>query len=282
MDEWPRITVVTPSYNQAAFLRATIESVLGQGYPNLEYFIIDGGSTDGSVEIIRHYEDRLDGWVSEKDAGQADAIAKGFDRASGELLGWLNSDDVLFPGALFAIAQAYRQSPNACIFTGGVAVSESADGAIAHCLAARRVGWCARYFILPISQPGTFYNARDYRAVGGIRSDLHIHLDPELHYRLLRHRPEMVPIHQLVALFRKHDNSKSCLKYSEGENLPKQWAATESQQIFSRLRLPKWQRQAARWLYRLQRLATGEFLRDWAMSRRYRGQTATEIWNRSR
>jgi glycosyltransferase involved in cell wall biosynthesis len=98
--EWPRITVVTPSFNQGAYIEETLRSVLLQGYPNLEYIVIDGGSTDGSVETIRRYARWLDYWVSEPDRGQAHALNKGFARASGDVLGWLNSDDVYLPGAL--------------------------------------------------------------------------------------------------------------------------------------------------------------------------------------
>src|SRR4051812_31180515 len=97
---WPRVSIVTPSYMQGDFLEETIRSVLLQGYPDLEYFIIDGGSTDRSVEIIRRYEPWLAGWVSEKDAGQPAAVNKGWNRASGDILAYINSDDWYYPGAL--------------------------------------------------------------------------------------------------------------------------------------------------------------------------------------
>src|ERR1700678_1499461 len=100
MTNWPRITVVTPSFNQGNYLSDTIESVLGQGYPNLDYMVLDGGSTDNSVEVIKRYEKHLSFWCSEKDGGQAAAINRGFSKATGAILAWLNSDDYYLPGAL--------------------------------------------------------------------------------------------------------------------------------------------------------------------------------------
>jgi len=106
---YPKISIVTPSFNQAAYLEHTILSILEQNYPNLEYIIIDGGSTDGSVEIIKKYADRLAYWVSEKDNGLYHAIQKGFDQSTGEIMGWLNSDDMLHRNSLYSIAEILTQ-----------------------------------------------------------------------------------------------------------------------------------------------------------------------------
>ena len=111
MTDWPKISIVTPSFNQGKFLEKTILSVLEQDYPNLEYIIIDGGSTDSSVEIIKKYEQHLSYWVSEPDRGQSHAINKGFAKTTGEILGWLNSDDWYYPGALRAVAEAFANNP---------------------------------------------------------------------------------------------------------------------------------------------------------------------------
>jgi glycosyltransferase involved in cell wall biosynthesis len=107
MHTYPKITIITPSFNQGNFLERTILSVVNQGYPNLEYMIIDGGSTDNSIDIIRKYENRVSYWVSEKDAGMYFALAKGFAQATGEIMGWLNSDDILHNGSLFSLHEIF-------------------------------------------------------------------------------------------------------------------------------------------------------------------------------
>src|ERR1051326_2842776 len=114
----PRITVITPSFNQAEFLAQTITSVLGQKYPNIEYMVIDGGSTDGSVDIIRRYEKDLAYWVSEKDRGQTHAINKGLRRATGEIIAYLNSDDYYLPSAFDRVAAHFRAHPDVDLIHG--------------------------------------------------------------------------------------------------------------------------------------------------------------------
>jgi glycosyltransferase involved in cell wall biosynthesis len=115
---WPRITIVTPNYNFGEFLERTIRSVLLQNYPNLEYMIIDGASTDNSIEIIRKYEPWLDYWVSEKDNGQSHAINKGFNRATGDMVTWLNSDDILLPDALYVVGKYLKNLPYIDVLAG--------------------------------------------------------------------------------------------------------------------------------------------------------------------
>lgn len=127
MAEMPRITVVTPSFNQAPYLERTIRSVLDQGYANLEYIVIDGGSTDGSADIIRRYADRLAYWVSEPDRGQSDAINKGLRRASGDWVAWQNSDDVYFPGVFDGLAAAAQRNPRAGLIIGDMMLIDEHD-----------------------------------------------------------------------------------------------------------------------------------------------------------
>lgn len=113
MQDQPLVSIISPSFNQAVFLEQTLLSVLNQDYPNLEYWVIDGGSTDNSLEIIKQYAPRLAGWVSEKDKGQADGVNKGLAKATGEIIGWLNSDDRYHPGAIADAVEAFRLHPEA-------------------------------------------------------------------------------------------------------------------------------------------------------------------------
>jgi len=116
--ESPKISIITPSYNQDEFLSECIESVLNQDYPNLEYIIIDGGSTDGSVNIIKKYEKHIDYWISEEDSGQSDAINKGFKLATGDIVAWINSDDFYYPGTFELIEKEYSSTPEASFYYG--------------------------------------------------------------------------------------------------------------------------------------------------------------------
>src|SRR5258708_1689338 len=111
MSRLPKISIITPSFNQGPYLERTMLSVIKQEYPNLEYIVIDGGSTDQSKAIIRKHQKHLTYWVSEKDRGQADALNKGFRKSHGSIMGWLNSDDVLLPGTLQFVAELFQRFP---------------------------------------------------------------------------------------------------------------------------------------------------------------------------
>jgi len=210
---WPRITVVTPSYNQAAFLEETIRSVLLQGYPNLEYFIVDGASADSSVDIIRHYQPHLDWWTSEKDRGQSHAINKGFARSTGDIVAWLNSDDCYLPGALFAAASARARNPDAGLYIGACDVLDMdgsvkplfphfAERALDHAL-----DWGANWRRFP--QPATFISRRALEAVGPVNERLHYVMDMEYWLRVFRAGFPAASVEHKLALHRFHKTSKT-------------------------------------------------------------------------
>jgi glycosyltransferase involved in cell wall biosynthesis len=213
---WPTICIVTPSFNQARFLERTILSILNQGYTALEYIIVDGGSTDGSVEIIERYADRLKWWCSCSDNGQAEAIAKGFDHSTGEILCWVNSDDVLLPGALHAVGEYFLSNPRAEVVTGAAYCIDEADHPIRRilqCTYTRGVRASAARFMFygqdGVYQQATFWRSSAYFAVGGLRKTLSFAMDLDLFARLAQ-RQRFCVVSRYLACFRIHDTSKSC------------------------------------------------------------------------
>jgi glycosyltransferase involved in cell wall biosynthesis len=157
---WPRISIITPSFNQRPFIEETIRSVLLQGYPNLEYIIMDGGSTDGSVDIILKYQPWLTYWVSEKDNGQADAINKGLDHATGEIANWLNSDDLLYLGALKKVATGYAEDRTALLYNGS-ALRVDSQGTYGSPYSASPLSAEAAFEgKIPLPQPAIFFSEK--------------------------------------------------------------------------------------------------------------------------
>jgi glycosyltransferase involved in cell wall biosynthesis len=266
--DYPRISIVTPSYNQAKYLPETIESILRQDYPNLEYIIIDGGSTDGSVEVIRRYEAHLAYWVSEKDSGQSEAINKGFGRASGVLFNWINSDDVLFPGALQRIARAFLNHPDAAMVVGDHARGDAAGRVIrASTVLARRAvpvwGWLS-----PGGQQSTFIASRVFRQVGGVREDLHCIMDRELYHRILAAGGRFVRARGLIGLIREHPECK-------GQARAREWRQ-ETERLYEHHGVSvRQQRLAVAWM-RLCRLLDGGYVRSYCLYRKWQGR---DPWN---
>ena len=203
----PTFTIVTPSFNQAAYLEQTIRSVLDQKYPNLQYIIIDGGSSDGSVEIIKRYASHLDYWISEPDRGQSHALNKGFARAGGDILGFINSDDGFYPGALHTVAELYQQGSSWIV--GHVDILEQ-DGTrapqVLHPLATP-IDW---FFTNPIPQQGTFWAAQYTKQLGPFSEDLRYTFDYDFWMRL-RFRANLMPhiLPSPLAWFRMHAASKT-------------------------------------------------------------------------
>lgn len=208
---WPKISIVTPSFNQGQYIEETIISVLSQNYPNLEYIIIDGGSTDDTVEIIKKYESRITYWVSEPDNGQSHAINKGLDKSTGEIFNWLNSDDWYTSGALFEVANAFINNSSAQFVSGyenhvelngnvnvhnGTFLKSSIEETIEFC---------------EVTQPSTFFKLVAIRKVHGVSEDLHYIMDGEMWIKLLLlyGQAHFVKLDKVLVNFRLHSDSKT-------------------------------------------------------------------------
>lgn len=202
--EWPRITIVTPSYNHPEYLEEAIRSVLRQEYPNLEYMVVDGASPDPRVlEVIRKYEKHLAWWVSEPDGGHAEAIAKGFARATGEILAWLCSDDVYEPGALWVVARTFREHPEADVVFGHVRKIDAVGRSIqvAPSTPISRRPWPPGI----IYQSSVFWRRALYDRVGGLDLTYNRYAtDTELFCRFCRARARFVQVRQVLSSMRVH------------------------------------------------------------------------------
>jgi glycosyltransferase involved in cell wall biosynthesis len=202
------VTIVTPSFNQAQFLEATILSVLNQDYPTIEYFVMDGGSTDGSLEIIKKYTHRLAGWVSEKDQGQTDAINKGFARAHGEILAWLNSDDTYEPGAVSKAVEYFHDHPEVGLVYGESNFINEQGQIIGRFPAAQTNYQRLKRGYVHIPQQSAFFRANLWHQVGPLDSSFYFAMDYDLWVRLARIAP-IQHIPQVWANFRLHSTGKS-------------------------------------------------------------------------
>ncbi|HWE03022.1 MAG TPA: glycosyltransferase family 2 protein [Tepidisphaeraceae bacterium] len=207
----PKISVVTPSFNQGRFLEECIRSVLDQNYPNLEYVIVDGGSTDESPAVIGRYKERLSWWVSEKDAGQADAINKGFRRCTGDLVAWINADDFYLPGAFNLAAQAYRASPGGSFYFGRCLRVDEKSAKKGEYVEAPQLLFnrdAMIYGLNYIAQPSTFIDRERLQEVGYLNPSLSWGLDSELWIKLSGSAPAIAVPH-LLAASREHGQTKT-------------------------------------------------------------------------
>jgi glycosyltransferase involved in cell wall biosynthesis len=225
---WPKILLVTPVFNSASYLEATIRSVLSQQYPSLEYVVVDGGSTDGSVEIIRKYEPQLHAWVSEPDQGMYDAINKGFARSSGELMGWISATDLLHAGSLFVVGSVFRQFPEVEWITGRP-TGFNDDGMAVEVLKLRQ--WSRMPFLAGanryIQQESTFWRRSLWERAGGRVDDSRRSAgDFELWVRFFRYA-KLYAVDALIGGFRSHPDSLGLQNLEECHRIQDEIIASE-------------------------------------------------------
>lgn len=210
MIAYPRISIVTCSLNQSRFIEDAIRSVLAQDYPALEYIIVDGGSTDGTLEIIQRYQRHLAWWVSEEDKGQTDALVKGFRRSTGEVMGWLCSDDLLLPGTLKTVAEFFSREKDVAALFGDAVWIDDHDRIVGYKkeISFHRFIWLWSYNYLP--QPSTFWRRGIYEQVGGLDRSYDLALDGDLWERFSR-RGKIAHIPKVLSLMRRYPLQRNVL-----------------------------------------------------------------------
>jgi len=207
------VSIITPSYNQARYLEITIQSVLAQDYPRIEYIVIDGASTDGSIEIIQKYETRLAYWISEKDKGQADAINKGIARAKGDIIAWLNSDDYYLPNTISSAVKVFDENPDVAMTYGDMlAVDE--HGKTINILKYKQLSLEDLLCFQIIGQPAVFFRREAYEKTGGLDTTFHFLLDHHLWIRIAE-QGKILHIPQTWATARYHAEAKNRAKAAE-------------------------------------------------------------------
>ena len=221
---WPRISIITPSYNQGQFLEETIRSVLLQGYPNLEYFIIDGGSKDESVDIIKQYEPWLTYWPSEPDRGQSHAVNKGFAMASGDIVAWLNSDDQYLQGTMKTIAKHAHRHPEAGAWAGGGRRIDPSNGKLIWerlppgLEFSEILGWNEYY----LPQPSCFLNRRVLKDDIYLDESYHLQMDFDLWLRISK-KFSMIPIEEILSVNLHHSKAKTVSLRFKNRAMAERW-----------------------------------------------------------
>lgn len=213
---WPKISVVTPSFNQGQFIEEAIRSVLLQGYPNLEYIIMDGGSTDNTVGIIKKYEPGLTHWISEQDRGQSQAINKGILQATGDILFWLNSDDICLPGAFLLAAQAFQPDPDLKLVIGQARIIDD-QGKIIGEVRSQFSSW-EELVTNPrnsVRQISTFFSRSVFDELGLVDESLHISMDTELLVRFTQFHKPLI-LNDYLAAYRIHPGAKTYSQILKG------------------------------------------------------------------
>ncbi len=207
------VSIVTPSYNQALYLEQTIQSVLEQDYPRIEYIVVDGGSTDNSFDIIKKYNDRLAYWISEKDSGQAEAINKGFARAKGEILAWLNSDDYYLPDTISTVVKCFDENPEVVMLYGDM-LAVNGNGQTINVLKYRQYSLQDLLCFQIVGQPSVFFRRSALEKTGLLDTSFHFMLDHHLWIRLAQ-QGRILHVPQVWSAARYHPQAKNRARAAE-------------------------------------------------------------------
>lgn len=202
-----KCSIITPSFNQGKFIEETILSVITQSYQNIEYLIIDGGSTDNTIDILKEYNNRITYWISEKDRGQTHAINKGFSKATGDIIAWLNSDDIYCTNAIAVVIEYFESHPD-CMWLAGNEIFIDSKGKPYIRKYPNSSRWLETTGMMSIYQPNVFLRREILTTVGFLREDFHMAMDYEWYCRIAQKYPIHI-INYDIAKFRWHDDSKS-------------------------------------------------------------------------
>lgn len=264
MKDYPKITIVTPSYNQGDFLEETILSILNQEYPNLEYIICDGGSTDQSVDIIKKYESKITWWCSEKDRGQTDAINKGMQRATGDIVGWINSDDVMFANSLFVIADFYMHHPK-CEFANGVVADIDKEGIVKKFTHIIMSKFFMKHGCYNICQQGMFWKRELFDRIGFLDDTFHAKMDVEWLIRNYEANTKVMLLNKPVAAIRVYEGTKTAIGgdiwKKDAEKIKERYNGKYSPNRHSSWAL----------LFYLWKFVKGCYIKNWLYNKRYKG-----------
>lgn len=206
----PMISIIIPSLNQGKYIKSCLDSIVKQDYKNVELILLDGGSTDESIDIIKDYEKYITFWRSRNDEGQCSALIEGFNMAKGDLMGWLNCDDILLPNSLKRIAITYKNNPKADIFYGNFILIDKA-GMLTHCqrVPKKYISWFAERGHWIFNGTGCFFKPAVYRKVGGLNVGLNYVMDADLYIRMLNIGSKPKHTGHYLAAFRRHEDAKT-------------------------------------------------------------------------
>ena len=273
MKNYPKISVITPSYNQVEFLERTIKSITEQDYPNLEYIVCDGGSTDGSVEIIKKYESKITWWCSEKDKGQSDAINKGLKRATGDIVCWINSDDVLLKGALMEYARMYNEYPDCSVYMAQTMRIDDKDNILYFHILPKLIPFMYRRGLISVAQQSWAWKREIFDKIGYINEERHACMDMEFLMRQLRAGYKVAHSKKFIGAIRLYEGTKT--SGDDGEDniwtrdrkvMKVEFADFNYKNVstFSRI------------LYRLQKTFNGIYIKQYLLTKKYKGRNYAE------